>query len=170
MQPEDVARFRMWHPSDDRNAIMTGISTEINDPDFFFPAFQEKIMRGKTIYSAPDSTTMLALRKLDRNIRAIYKVKQANRDDMVNQVKSLLREGCSFTVLRLDIRSFYESIDRGKVLDWISRDSIVSYTSRVIMKKLFDAPQFINMSGLPRGFGCQRYARRAIRAEVGSPS
>lgn len=153
VKPEDVARFRLWRPGDDQDAIMAGIAAEINDPAFSFPDFQEKIMRGKTIYSAPDAVTILALRKLDRNIRAIYKVKQANRDAMVHQVKSLLREGCSFTVLRLDISSFYESIDRTKLLDKIARDSIVSYTSRSIFKKIFKSTQFDYLSGLPRGLG-----------------
>ncbi len=153
VEREDVARFRMWRPGQDRNVVMARISDRINDPDFTFPTFQEKNMRGKTVYSAPDSTTMLALRKLDRNIRAIYKVKQANRDDIVHQVKSLLMEGCSFNVLRHDIRSFYESIDRCKVLAWIDRDSIVSYASRAMLRKLFESPQFVSIAGVPRGLG-----------------
>lgn len=71
---EDVARFCMWGSGDDRSVVMAGISDRINDPDFAFPKFQEMKMKGKTFYSAPDAITMLVLCKLDRNIRAIYKV------------------------------------------------------------------------------------------------
>jgi hypothetical protein len=127
VRKEDVAEYRMWSAGEDRDAVIRRISDEINDPGFCFPVFKVKTMRGTTVYSAPNATTMLALRKLDRNMRAIYKVKQANRDNMVHQVKSLMREGCAFTVLRLDVRSFYESVDRTTILDRIARDSILSY-------------------------------------------
>ena len=153
LRKEDVAKFRMWRPGDDRDAVMNTIADEVNDSLFTFGPFREKRTGGKILYSAPDAPTMLILRKLDRNIRAIYGVKQANRDDMVHQVKSLMREGCAFTVLRLDIRSFYESIDRERVLSQIVRDSILSYTSRTLLRKLFEAPQLAGRRGVPRGLG-----------------
>lgn len=148
---EDVARYRLWRAAEDRNEVLRRISVAISGHGFEFPTFREKMIRGHAVFSAPDATTMLALRKLDRNMRAIYKVKQANRDSLVHQVKSLLQEGCSFAVLRLDIHSFYESVDRGKLLERIARDSILSYNSRVLLKKLFQAPQFASQRGIPRG-------------------
>ena len=150
---EDVVRYRLWQHGDDRDAVMRSIADSVNAPNFVFPTFREKKMKGKTVCSAPDATTMLALRKLDRNMRSIYKVKQANRDDMVHQVKSLLQEGCTFTVLRLDIRSFYESVNSAKVLEQIAQDSMLSYTSRVLLRKLFETPQLSGQPGLPRGLG-----------------
>lgn len=111
LKKEDVKHFRLWNSSDpeeDKDNKVSDISNKINSPSFCFPSFREKITKGKTIYSVPDATTLLLLRKLDRNIRAIYKVKQANRDEIIHQVKSLLKEGCFYSVLRLDISSYHE--------------------------------------------------------------
>jgi hypothetical protein len=87
---------------------------------------------------------------------------------MIHQVKSLLREGCAFTVLRLDIKSFYESIDSAIVLNRIAQDSILSYTSRLLLKKLFETPQLSGQPGVPRGLGisatlAELYTRRLDR-------
>lgn len=151
LQKEDVAKFRLWRPSDDKDAILDSIATNINSPSFAFPPFHEKTTKNRIIYSAPDAKTILAIRKLDHNIRAIYKVKQADRNSIIHQVKSLLREGCDFSVFRFDISSFYESVDRKAVLSKIDRDSIVSYMSRRLLDQLFSIPQFTNMLGVPRG-------------------
>lgn len=151
LSKEDVARFRLWRSGDNHDQVMLEIAESINNPSFTFPTFHQKIMKGKTIFSASDATAMLAIRKIDRNIRAIYKVKQASRDVIINQVKSLLGEGCRFTVLRLDISSCYESVNREEVFGWLERDSIISYRTRSLLHQLFNCPQFLNRPGVPRG-------------------
>lgn len=148
---EDVARYRLWRPRDDHNLVISKISKNINSSNFTFPEFHEKCIKGKTIFSAPNIETILAIRKINYNIKAIYKVKQTSRDIIVNQVKSLLYEGCKFSVIRLDISSCYESIDRSEVLGWLERDSIVSYKTRMLLRQLFGIPQFSNGYGVPRG-------------------
>jgi hypothetical protein len=154
LKKEDVKHFRLWNSSDsddDKDNVILGFSNIINSGAFNFPVFREKITKGKTIYSAPDATTLLLLRKLDRNMRAIYKVKQANRNEIIHQVKSLLKEGCFYSVLRLDISSCYESVDRKAILDKIDQNSILSYTSRNLLNQLFCIPQFKSQTGVPRG-------------------
>lgn len=154
LKKEDVKHFRLWNscdPDEEKDNKISAISDGINNPSFCFPTFREKITKGKVIYSAPDATVLLLLRKLDRNIRAIYKVKQANRDEIIHQVKSLLKEGCFYSVLRLDISSCYESVDRKAVLDKVVQDSILSYTSRNLLNQLFSTPQFNGQTGVPRG-------------------
>ncbi|BCG63327.1 MAG: hypothetical protein methR_P1029 [Methyloprofundus sp.] len=146
LKKEDVKRFRLWNSSDpeeDKDNKISDISNKINSPSFCFPSFREKITKGKTIYSVPDVTTLLLLRKLDRNIRAIYKVKQANRDEIIHQVKSLLKEECFYSVLRLDISSCYESVDRKAILDKIDQNSILSYTSRNLLNRKYSDPLMI---------------------------
>lgn len=154
LNKEDVKHFRLWSSNaldEEQNKTISNISDEINSQEFCFPKFREKRTKGKVIYSAPDATVLLLLRKLDRNIRAIYKVKQENRDEIIHQVKSLLKEGCFYSVLRLDISSCYESVDRKSILDKIDQDSILSYTSRGFLDKLFRSPQFNSQEGVPRG-------------------
>lgn len=150
----DVKHFRLWNSCDSnekKNNEISAICNNINSPSFRFPNFREKIIKGKVIYSAPDATVLLLLRKLDRNIRAVYKVKQANRDEIIHQVKSLLKEGCVYSVLRLDISSCYDSVDRKKILDKVEKDSILSYTSRYLLKQLFSILPFCSQTGVPRG-------------------
>lgn len=171
LRKEDVAKFRLWRPGDDKDSIVARLAANINSPAFAFPPFREKRTKKRIVYSSPDADTALALRKLDRNIRSIYKVKQADRNAMIHQVKSLLQEACSFSVLRLDIASFYESIDRQAVLDKLATDALVSYLSRDLLRRLFATPQFAAVRGVPRGLAVSatlselflRDADRAIR-------
>ena len=59
----------------------------------------------------------LVLRKIYRNIETIYKLTQSNRDKIISQIEILLKEKCPYWILKLDIKSFYESIDKQKIID-----------------------------------------------------
>ncbi len=59
------------------------------------------------------------LRKINHNIKRIYKVKQSNRNTIISQIYNLLKENSKCYIYRLDIHSFYESIDRTKILQKI---------------------------------------------------
>ena len=58
----------------------------------------------------------LILRKLNDNIKRIYKEEQANRRLIISQLKVLLEESCPKWIIRSDIKSFYESINHNRIL------------------------------------------------------
>src|SRR6185437_14507468 len=54
---------------------------------------------------------MMTLRKIALNILRKSRIRQPDRQSIVANLKSLLTEGVPFRLYRLDIRSFYESLD-----------------------------------------------------------
>ena len=95
----------------------------------------------------------LILRKLHDNIKAIYKVQQADRNNIVRQMKILLSENVDMWVVRLDVRHFYESINRERLITKLVEDARLSYPSITLLQSLFKVPVVASGTGLPRGLG-----------------
>lgn len=95
----------------------------------------------------------LVLRKLHKNIKRIYAVQQADRNTIVKQMKLLLAENVEMRIVRLDVRHFYESIDRQRILTKLVDDARLSYHSLMLLQSLFNDPAIVAGSGLPRGLG-----------------
>lgn len=95
----------------------------------------------------------LILRKLHNNIKTIYSVQQADRNAIVGQMKVLLNEDVDMWVVRLDIRHFYESLDRGKILSKITEDARLSYQTLELLSSLFNDTIVSLGPGVPRGLG-----------------
>lgn len=95
----------------------------------------------------------LVLRKLQKNIKRIYSVQQADRNTIVKQMKLLLAEKVEMRIIRLDVRHFYESIDRQRILSKLIDDARLSYHSLLLLHSLFNDPVISSGSGLPRGLG-----------------
>ena len=95
----------------------------------------------------------LVLRKLHKNIKRIYAVQQADRNSIVKQMELLLTENVEVRIVRLDVRHFYESIDRQRILAKLIDDARLSYHSLMLLKSLFNDPTIAAGTGLPRGLG-----------------
>lgn len=94
----------------------------------------------------------LVLRKLYNNIKRIYGVEQANRNLIIKQMVSLLKEESKKWVVRLDIHHFYESINRKILKERFVEDGRLTYQSIRLLEKLFSHPEIASKIGLPRGF------------------
>lgn len=93
----------------------------------------------------------LVLRKLYNNIKRIYRIEQSNRNQIVKQMVSLLREEACKWVIRLDIRHFYESIERERLINRFVEDGRLNYQSIYLLKNLFSNSSISKTKGLPRG-------------------
>jgi hypothetical protein len=120
--------------------------SEINDGSFVF--------NFKTInryYLTEYLVEKLVLRKLNDNLKRLYKDEQANRRIIVSQMKTLLEETCPMFVLKTDIERFYENIDRSRLIQKFQDDGMLSFHSLKILNKIFDNPLLEGNLGLPRG-------------------
>jgi hypothetical protein len=95
----------------------------------------------------------LILRKIYYNIKRIYSVGQSDRNTIVRQMKILLNENVNMWVVRLDVKHFYESIDRCRILKKLEEDARLSYQTISLLQCLFSNPVVVAESGLPRGLG-----------------
>lgn len=114
-------------------------------------SFEFNIKFNGEYYFLEDISQKLLLRKLNDNIKRIYKDEQANRKFIIQQVKTLLSETAPFWIIKTDIKSFYESIDRERIFRKLKNDAMLSYYSVFLLKKIFENSHIISQSGLPRG-------------------
>lgn len=106
-------------------------------------------VKGSMAYLCQD----LILRKLHRNIKRIYSVQQADRNTIVKQMKILLNEDVDMRIVRLDVRHFYDSINRKNILSKLVDDARLSYQSLMLIQTLFSDSSISAYSGLPKGLG-----------------
>lgn len=93
----------------------------------------------------------LVLRKLYNNIKRIYNVEQANRNQIIKQIISLLKEKVTYWIVRLDVHHFYESINRDKLLERFIKDGRLNIQSINLLKKIFFNLAISSTTGLPCG-------------------
>ena len=92
----------------------------------------------------------LVLRKIYRNIKLVYKLTQANRDDIISQIQVLLGEKSPYWILKLDLKSFYESINYSEIIEKIESDCRLNSQTIFYIKKIFEGlPK--ESKGVPRG-------------------
>ncbi len=103
--------------------------------------------------------TFFIEKQLQSNIARLYRVKQANRDEVVSQVMGFVSGNLPLWGLRIDIQNFYESIDQRTVVRKIKEDQLIDSPSvRFIQQILFSYRQLSRSDvGLPRGNGISAY-------------
>ncbi|WP_338422451.1 antiviral reverse transcriptase Drt3a [Acetobacter fallax] len=116
--------------------------------------------KGKPVFCIDaEPETFFVIKQLQRNIHRIYGVKQANRHDLVCQLRDMLDSKFPFELVRTDISSFYEGIDRKRLVEKLERDQLLSPTSKKYIKQVLDSYGLISgtPTGVPRGVGISAY-------------
>ncbi|MFS8183743.1 antiviral reverse transcriptase Drt3a [Pseudovibrio denitrificans] len=105
------------------------------------------------------AASFFAVNLIQRNLRKIYKIKQADRHHIVRCIKQMLSNGFPLTIVRTDISSFYESINCAVLLKRLDEDQLLSLKSRQLIRKLLNAcvRHDPSATGLPRGVGVSAY-------------
>lgn len=106
---------------------------------------------GKPTFRINRLADELVLRRVNRNIRRITRVKQSDRVAIVNCISTLASEGYPFRIYKIDVKSFYETIDVDAILDQLESDSAFPRQSVMILRSLFRESSAANISGLLRG-------------------
>ena len=140
--------------------LMDEISQKVLKPSFKIDLSQKSGPKGKPVFcidAKPE--TFFVIRQLQRNIHRIYGVKQANRHDLVCQLRDMLGGQFPFELVRTDISSFYESIDRKRLVEKLDRDQLLSPASKKYIKQVLDSYGAISgtATGVPRGVGISAY-------------
>ncbi|WP_081214910.1 antiviral reverse transcriptase Drt3a [Pandoraea pnomenusa] len=147
----DPKKYRLGRKRADYLASLEKISAQILSDDFTFSNFSTSHREGKPVYSVTSHVDEFALRKLSDNLSRIYGVRQANRTDIIGQVIPLLKEKIPFSLLKFDIKSFYESVNRISLLQQIDQDSLLSFRSKSLLNQLLRTDRHFPGTGLPRG-------------------
>jgi len=132
---------------------ITEISNTINADDFQISSIIKILDTDNQIFSLTKVEDDFALRKINDTIKRFYKVKQADRNLIVNQIIVLLQEAIPMSIIKLDIKQFYESIDRKWILNKLKDDALLSVNAIKILERFFNLDDFNGFTGLPRGIG-----------------
>ncbi|PZU75657.1 MAG: hypothetical protein DI546_08700 [Rhizobium sp.] len=114
----------------------------------------------KDVYLSDGSPeTFFIEKQLQNNIARLYRVKQANRDEVVSQVIGFVSGDLPLWGLRIDIQNFYESIDQRAIIRKLKEDQLLDSPSvRFIQQILFSYRQLSQSDlGIPRGNGISAY-------------
>ncbi|MBU9191682.1 antiviral reverse transcriptase Drt3a [Burkholderia gladioli] len=142
------------------DALMDDISQKVLKSSFKIGLSQKIGPKGKPVFCIDaDPETFFVIKQLQRNIHHIYGVKQANRHDLICQLRDMLGSKFPFELVRTDISSFYESIDRKRLVEKLDRDQLLSPASKKYVKQVLDSYGAISGSptGIPRGVGISAY-------------
>lgn len=142
------------------DALLDDIIRKILKPSFKIDLSQKTGPKGKSVFCIDaEPETFFVIKQLQRNIHRIYGVKQANRHDLVCQLRDMLGSKFPFELVRTDISSFYESIDRKRLVEKLDRDQLLSPASKKYIKQVLDSYGAISgtPTGVPRGVGISAY-------------
>ena len=119
------------------DAQLESISQKVLKPSYRIALSLKSGPKGKPVYCI-DATpeTFFVVKQLQRNIHHLFGVKQANRHALVCQLRDTISGSFPFEVVRTDITSFYESIDRRRLFESLDRDQLLSPSSRKYIKQI----------------------------------
>jgi hypothetical protein len=145
----DPRNFKMGRNRTDYLLYHQELIQKLKESDFKLnPIKPRKTSKGDMVILGPHHpTTEFALRKANDNIKRIFKIKPKSREQIVKQIITLLREPVPFTVLKLDVEKFYESIPVDKVLKKINSNPIPSQHTKSVITHFLNGSQ----TGLCRG-------------------
>lgn len=160
-----IELYRCTTQAERRNLGMTkeklieAIGQELKDAiakgkyKFLFKKNGELFLNGQVKGTMAYLCQNLILRKLHRNIKRIYSVKQADRNTIVKQMILLLTENVDMRIVRLDVHHFYDSINCKKILNKLIDDARLSCQSLMLIEALFSGSTISPYFGLPKGLG-----------------
>lgn len=100
-----------------------------------------------------------AVKQIQYILSKSYKIKQADRNSIIAQLKGIMSSTFPMYILRTDVKGFYENIDRNKLLSKLNHDSNITLSIKKIIKKILKKYEFISShaTGIPRGIGISAY-------------
>ena len=135
-------------------------SLQANSKSFSFGIRETNHPNQKATFTIQQTaSSFFCIKQMQSNIRRLYKVKQADRHQIVCQLRETLGDKFPKYVVRIDISSFYESIPIRSILKKLEADHLLSAVSKRLIRRLVNEyGQLIETDiGLPRGIGVSAY-------------
>ncbi len=145
------------------------VSDKVVASGFIMKFDKKDIPNAKSLYitrNAPEY--YFTMKQLQRNLSRLFIVKQTNRFEIVNQVKTLLTDRFPKYIIRTDIEDFYENIPHEPLLERVNDDNLVTPFSRKILIQILNEYKRLSGSdrGLPRGIGVSAYLAELYMRDI----
>jgi hypothetical protein len=151
LSTEDVWKWNLWTTEEERDSSIEHLAESIYEKNFSISPFIKKIKRDKPTYQVSNIQDQISIRLLDRYIRRIYKVRQSDRQKIVGQLKTVLKDSGDYTAMRLDIANCYESMNFERLILKLDNDMILAPVCVQLLESILSRCQESQISGLPRG-------------------
>ena len=152
LKGKTIAKFNKGRDSEFAfNEAFEKVKSKLSDDNFNFSNFKSSYINGKVSYDCSNPEDELVLKKLNDNIKRLFKVKTSDRHSIVKQTISLLKDSQPISIIRLDIKNFYEEIDRSKIIKYVHDEWLLSHQNRMILKSFNENTFLQNHTGVPRG-------------------
>lgn len=151
LRKQDIYDYHLGKTSKDYLSRLKDVENEIGAADFEFSSFKRFDMQHGVAYFPSCLRDDFALRKLNDNIKRTFNIRLVDRNRILPQVKSLLKEDCEYWLQKIDLKRFFESINTESVIENLREDPRLSYESKRILEKLFFSTQAVDWQGVPRG-------------------
>lgn len=93
-------------------------------------SFRVFTKNGRTMCKPLDIETEILVRKVNRDFSDLTKARVSSRGGTISALKSICSEGLPMTIIRLDIKKFYQSVDTKKILDCAGGGTKSTYALR----------------------------------------
>ncbi|NZA25915.1 hypothetical protein H0E84_05920 [Luteimonas sp. SJ-92] len=137
------------------NQFLDEIEAAIATDSFKFSGLRWHTIRGRQTLSTDLLEDTLVIRKINDNIRRSYGITQPNRASLIRTAKQAIRENTPKTIVRLDLKSCFESINRNLLIKQLRAEAKVSSQTMALLEGVFRgaAIKFPGRmpEGIPRG-------------------
>lgn len=109
-------------------------------------------IKGRCVYTASCLKEKIILRHCNANLKCLESLLPKQRNTIINELKIYLKEGTPFKIYRLDIKSFFESINLPQLFQYLHNEQRLSRHTKNLLEWYLKACERIHSSkGLPRG-------------------
>lgn len=132
------------------------IATTVNDSSYTI-TLDAITLGDKQGYTAPDTVeNLFVMKTLQANLKNVFKVQQANRHQIMTQVKLLMNESTPKYIIRTDVHHFYESIPQDRLLEMIKGNTLLSKMSVRFIRQILQQYETLKDPAEPKGLGLPR--------------
>ncbi|EGQ8806469.1 hypothetical protein GJM94_20910 [Vibrio parahaemolyticus] len=152
VSPTDVRRWNLLSEFGDVDTALERTIGYWEGSGLALSPINAKLINGKTVYTPSRVEDSFAIKLVDRFVRRIYKVRQSDRNRIVKQVITLLKDSGDYHVFRVDIKKCYESILFDNIISKLQNDLILSPECMNLLNDISrQLKDRFNFTGLPRG-------------------
>lgn len=138
------------------DSVFETLSTNVSNGKIDLALTLKTLKNGKNAYTLVDNAeTFFPVKQVQYNLAKTFNCKQGNRKNILLQLHRCLSDTYEKLVLKTDIKSFYESIPRDKLLALITRNNLLSIISKNTIFSILSNYSTLSgeENGIPRGVG-----------------
>lgn len=139
---------------DTEDDIIDDIYKRISQKDIRLQINVQQTKDKKSIFEAKDRESYFLCKLINHELERVYKIETYSRDSIISDLSQILSDQHDKVIIRTDVKSFFESIPRVKLMDKLTNDGIISNRTLKLLRRLnFDLSKMdVKYSdGVPRG-------------------